>query len=63
MTARLLLALAAITSSLTAQTIPAPEYAARRDSLAARIGGGVVVAFGARAPVGWERPGQLPAFR
>jgi Xaa-Pro aminopeptidase len=46
-----------------AQTIPLAEYAARRDSLAARIDSGVVVAFGARTPVGPARPGQLPAFR
>jgi Xaa-Pro aminopeptidase len=61
--ARLLLALAVVASPLAAQTIPAQEYAARRDSLAVRIGRGVVVAFGARMPVGFERPGQLPAFR
>jgi Xaa-Pro aminopeptidase len=60
---RLLIGLAALTTPLMAQTIPASEYAARRDSLAARIGRGVVVAFGARTPVGWDRPSQLPAFR
>ncbi len=52
----LLGALAALCSAvalpyrLSAQ-IPAAEYAARRDSLAARIGDGVVVAFGGRTPV------------
>ena len=48
---------------LAAQEITAAEYAARRDSLAARIQNGVVVAFGAPAPTGIARPGQLPAFR
>lgn len=43
--------------------IPAEEYAARRDSLAARIGTGVVIAFGARTPVtDFGPPTQLPAF-
>jgi len=46
-----------------AQSISTAEYASRRDSLAARIGNGVVVAFGARNPVGFARPTQLPAFR
>jgi Xaa-Pro aminopeptidase len=50
-------------AALSAQSIPVAEYAARRDSLAARIGNGVVVAFGARNPVGFSRPAQLPAFR
>ena len=63
MTARVLLALAALAAPLMAQTVPAQEYAARRDSLAARIGRGVVIGFGAPTPVGEERPGQLPAFR
>jgi Xaa-Pro aminopeptidase len=44
--------------------IPAAEYAARRDSLAARIGDGVVLAFGARTPVtDFGAFHQLPAFR
>lgn len=61
---QLLAALALLASSpLAAQTIPAAEYAARRDSLAARIDSGVIVAFGARNPVIPVRPGQLPAFR
>ena len=43
--------------------IPASEYAARRDSLAARIGDGVVVAFGGRTPITDFGPFyQLPAF-
>ena len=44
--------------------IPAAEYAARRDSLAVRIGNGVLIAFGAREPVddmGLFR--QLPGFQ
>ena len=43
--------------------IPASDYAARRDSLAAHIGNGVLIAFGAREPVddmGLFR--QLPGF-
>ena len=44
------------------QIAPA-EYAARRDSLAARIGNGVVVGFGARTPVSdFGPPTQLPTF-
>jgi Xaa-Pro aminopeptidase len=50
-------------ASLAAQEIAPAEYSARRDSLAARIDSGVVVAFGAPAPTGISRPGQLPAFR
>jgi Xaa-Pro aminopeptidase len=50
-------------ATLAAQTIATPEYAVRRDSLAARIDSGVVVAFGGRAPVGPDRFMQLPAFR
>lgn len=43
--------------------IPAAEYAARRDSLAARIGEGVVVAFGGHTPTTDFGPFyQLPAF-
>ena len=44
--------------------IPQAELAARRDSLAARIGTGVVVAFGGRTPVtDFGAFHQLPAFR
>lgn len=43
--------------------IPATEYAARRDSLAARLRDGVVIAFGGRTPVTDFGPFyQLPAF-
>lgn len=46
----------------TAQ-IASPEYAARRDSLAARIDSGIVVVFGGRTPVTDFGPFfQLPAF-
>ena len=57
-----LLALARLPMAVRAQ-IPAAEYAARRDSLARRIGHGVVVAFGARNPVtDFGPPTQLAAF-
>jgi len=43
--------------------IPGAEYAARRDSLAVRIGDGVVLAFGGRTPVtDFGTFFQLPAF-
>ena len=43
--------------------IPASEFAARRDSLAAHVRDGVVVAFGGRTPVSDYGPFyQLPAF-
>jgi Xaa-Pro aminopeptidase len=57
------LALLLLASPVSAQ-IQRTEYAARRDSLAAHIGNGVLVAFGAREPVddmGLFR--QLPAFQ
>jgi Xaa-Pro aminopeptidase len=50
-------------ATLAAQAIAPAEYAARRDSLAARLGDGVVVAFGAPSATGVERQIQLPAFR
>ena len=50
-------------AALAAQEIAPAEYAARRDSLAARLDSGVVVAFGAPTPTGIVQPGQLPAFR
>jgi Xaa-Pro aminopeptidase len=57
------LAIAAIPLPLRAQ-ITAAEYAARRDSLAARLGNGVLVAFGGRTPVSDFGPFyQIPAFR
>ena len=47
-----------------AAQIPQQEYAARRDSLAAKIGDGLVVAFGGRTPVSDFGPFfQLPDFR
>jgi len=50
-------------SALPAQITPA-EYAARRDSLSARIGEGVVIAFGGRTPITDFGPFyQIPAFR
>ena len=60
---RLLPLLLLLPTALAAQSIPPAEYAARRDSLAARIDSGVVVAFGGRSPVTPERFVQLPAFR
>jgi len=49
-TAALILSIGGAASLVRAQ-IPAAEFAARRDSLAARIGDGVVVAFGGRTPI------------
>lgn len=46
-----------------AQGIQPPEYAARRDSLAAHLDSGIVVAFGAPEAVGIRRWSQFPAFR
>ena len=60
-----LLALLLLTSAtgVRAQVTDA-EFAARRDSLAARMGDGALVAFGGRSPVGHDgRFFQLPAFR
>jgi Xaa-Pro aminopeptidase len=45
------------------QGISSSEYAARRDSLAARIDSGIVIAFGAPDPTEIHQSGQLPAFR
>ena len=57
-----LLAIAVASTQAVAQ-IPTTEYAARRDSLAARIGDGIVVAFGGRTPITDFGPFyQLPAF-
>ena len=45
-------------------SISASEYAARRDSLLARLGeGAVVLAFGERAPIGFPAFSQVPTFR
>ena len=72
---RLLAVLTALIPSLhsvdaAAQERPAPvpisaaEYAARRDSLLARLGdGAAVIAFGERAPIGFPAFYQVPAFR
>ena len=62
-TRSVILALALVPGALAAQTIPVGEYAARRDSLAARIDSGIVVAYGGRTPVTSSRFQQLPAFR
>ncbi len=60
--AAILLTLAAAPPAAQAQ-IPAAEYAARRDSLAKRIGDGVVVAFGGRTLVNdFGTFFQLPSF-
>jgi Xaa-Pro aminopeptidase len=57
-----LLALSGAVSPAHAQIAPA-EFAARRDSLAARIRDGVVIAFGGRTPITDFGPFyQLPAF-
>jgi Xaa-Pro aminopeptidase len=55
------LLLAGLSASLAGQN-PA-EYAARRDSLAARIDSGVVIAFGTPDPTSIHQSDQLPAFR
>jgi Xaa-Pro aminopeptidase len=55
--------LAALPTGLWGQGISRSEYVARRDSLAARLDSGVVVAFGATPPTGISPPTQLPAFR
>jgi Xaa-Pro aminopeptidase len=62
MTRRFLLLLAVLAAPAAAQ-IPASEFAARRDSLAARIDSGVVVAYGGRTLVqDFGTFFQLPAF-
>ena len=59
----LLLLAAPLAPTRVAAQIPATEFKARRDSLAARIDSGVVVAFGGRTPVTDYGPFyQLPAF-
>jgi Xaa-Pro aminopeptidase len=59
----LALSLLALTPAAAGAQIGATDFAARRDSLARRIGDGVVVAFGARTPVtDFGPPTQLPAF-
>lgn len=50
--------------SATPAPISAAEYAARRDSLLARLGdGAAIVAFGERAPIGFPAFYQVPTFR
>jgi Xaa-Pro aminopeptidase len=57
------LGLLCVLATDAAAQIPTAEYAARRDSLAARIGHGVVVAFGGRTPTSDFGPFyQNPAF-
>ena len=56
-------ALASIYAIPSLAQVPTAEYSARRDSLAARLGDGVVIAFGGRTPVTDFGPFyQLPAF-
>jgi Xaa-Pro aminopeptidase len=56
-------AAAMLLPAVAAAQIPASEFAARRDSLAAHIRDGVVVAFGGRTPVTDFGPFyQLPSF-
>ena len=50
-------------TALPAQDISRAEYAARRDSLAARIDSGIVIAFGAPDPTEIHQGAQLPSFR
>ena len=58
-----LLTLLGLPTTLPAQITPA-EYAARRDSLSARIGDGVLIGFGGRTPITDFGPFyQIPAFR
>ena len=60
--ASLLASFAAATPALA--QIPTSEYAARRDSLAARVRDGVVIGFGGRTPVhDFSAFYQIPAFR
>ena len=57
------IALSSGSAHAAAAQIPVAEYAARRDSLAARVGEGVVVGFGGRTPITDFAPFyQLPAF-
>lgn len=54
----------AASAGAQAPTIPVAEYAARRDSLAARTGDAVILAFGRREPVNhWPPFYQNPHFR
>ena len=56
--------LLALTAAPAAGQITGAEHAARRDSLAGRIGNGIVIAFGGSTPTADFGPFyQLPAFR
>ena len=53
-----------LASHAVAAQVPQSEYSARRDSLAAKLGDGLLVAFGGRTPVSDFGPFfQLPDFR
>jgi Xaa-Pro aminopeptidase len=57
------LGLACALGTHAAAQVPSAEYSARRDSLAARIADGVIVAFGGRTPVtDFGTFYQIPAF-
>ena len=57
-------ALLLLTASPLAGQIPVGEYAARRDSVAAHLGNGVLLSFGAGEPMSDEADfHQLPAFQ
>ena len=62
------LSLVAVRSAAQPAALPPPiaasEYAARRDTLLARLGdGAAVLAFGERAPIGFPAFYQVPTFR
>lgn len=57
------LLLLSLSGRLSSQDISPAEYAARRDSLAARLDSAIVIAFGAPDPTGIDRAVQLPGFR
>ena len=61
---RLSIALMMLSTAALPAQITLPEYTARRDSLSARIGEGVVIGFGGRTPITDFGPFyQIPAFR
>src|SRR5918997_596436 len=57
------LLLAGLVASRPGRKMPPAESGPRRDSLAARIDSGVVIAFGIPDPTGINQSVQLPAFR
>src|SRR5213075_3443598 len=62
-TLSLALAATLLLSHSTSAQVPAAEFAARRDSVAAHIGDGVLLAIGGRTPIADFGPFyQLPAF-